>query len=661
VACCLWRLKRVGEAVRLLSASLPGQEAARFHKASSGFDRALAARHVSPQVLLALGWAQLGKPERALAHAEASLARALLDDLLPGGKDASLEELGRRLKYLDGRLLPLLGRAKLSPQEEKGRDALLAEHRALRSRLSRLAAASSARQLVAVADIQKQLSTDAALVLWLDVPELGEHRACVLRHKGKPAWLALPGSGKDGAWTAKDRTLPADLYRLLRQPEADSDRERRRFSEALRRQRLGPLRAYLGAKDGLPAVRHLLVVPTGWAALVPLEVLSADYRISYVPSGSVYARLRKQHRRLEGKSLLALGDPTFAIPKAPAPPKEGVLLRYVHPAGSAARAGLKSGDVLLKVGDRRIASIDDLRKALAGVRPPLRVVYWREGKEAGSKLLGGSLGVRVDGRPAPEAVRAWREDGSALLRGPELKALPGTRPEVLALARRVPGATTLLGSEASQQRLDALAAGKLKSYRLIHLATHGTVDWEQPERSRLFLARDKLPDPLERARQNKTVYTGELTVQAIRKGWKLDADLVVLSACQTGLGKETGGDGMLGFAQAFLARGARYVVLSRWQVDDAATALLMLRFYETLLGKRPMGRAAALKEARSWLRKLSRKQAEMLAGALALSKLASTRGKVGPLPKGKGKVPAGERPYEHPYYWASLVLIGDPD
>src|SRR5207247_1857629 len=75
----------------------------------------------------------------------------------------------------------------------------------------------------------------------------------------------------------------------------------------------------------------------------------------------------------------------------------------------------------------------------------------------------------------------------------------------------------------------------------------------------------------------------------------IDADLVVLSACETGLGKDAGGDGLLGFAQAFLSAGARSVVLSRWQVDDVATALLMVRFYQNLLGKReglkkPLGR-----------------------------------------------------------------------
>jgi CHAT domain-containing protein len=322
----------------------------------------------------------------------------------------------------------------------------------------------------------------------------------------------------------------------------------------------------------------------------------------------------------------------------------------------------------LEVGGKAIASVDELKKALAGGRPPLRVAYWREGKRGKAELKGGALGVRVDLRRAPEAVRAWQADDSELLRGPELKALPGTRQEVLALAKKVPGSTVLLGSEASQQRLDELAAsGKLMGFRLVHLATHGTVDWEQPQRSRLLLARDKLPDgreQAERARRGQPLYTGELTVQSIRdpkRGWKLDADLVVLSACQTGLGKQAGGDGMLGFAQTFLARGARCVVLSRWQVDDAATALLMLRFYENLLGKKPRGRAAALEEARSWLRKLSRKEAEKWAGALAADKLASTRGTVGPLPGGKAKVPFGERPYEHPFFWASFVLIGDPD
>jgi CHAT domain-containing protein len=151
-------------------------------------------------------------------------------------------------------------------------------------------------------------------------------------------------------------------------------------------------------------------------------------------------------------------------------------------------------------------------------------------------------------------------------------------------------------------------------------------------------------------------------VARIRAHWKLDADLVVLSACQTALGRDTQGDGLLGFAHAFLSRGARSVVLSRWKVDDTATALLMTRFYENLLARQPLGRAAALDEARAWLRKLSRKQAEGLAAALQAGKLSSTRGKAVDLPpREQPSLPAGERPYEHPYFWASFTLVGDHD
>jgi CHAT domain-containing protein len=163
-------------------------------------------------------------------------------------------------------------------------------------------------------------------------------------------------------------------------------------------------------------------------------------------------------------------------------------------------------------------------------------------------------------------------------------------------------------------------AGKLKSYRLLHLATHGVVDWQTPARSRLLLARSALPEAKD-VPMGQIGSTGELTVGDIRQHWKLDADLVVLSACQTALGRDSSGDGLLGFAQAFLQCGARCVVLSRWEAEDTATALLMLRFYENLLGKRAdlshsLDRAAALEEAKHWLRELSRRDAERLAAGL---------------------------------------------
>jgi CHAT domain-containing protein len=231
------------------------------------------------------------------------------------------------------------------------------------------------------------------------------------------------------------------------------------------------------------------------------------------------------------------------------------------------------------------------------------------------------------------------------------QALPGTRFEVEALRQLVsPGRTTLLlGRLASEEQLDRInRAGALARFRLLHLATHGTVDEERPGRSALLLGRDRL------------------TAQTVLGSWRLDADLVVLSACQTGLGKDAGGNGLVGFAHAFLAKGARSVVLSRWKVDDTATALLMVRFYENLLGRRKgvkaMGRAAALAEAKDWLRTLPREEANRCAASLAGGVLRGTEGEAKPLVKGKpAKLPEGERPFAHPYFWAAFVLVGDPD
>jgi CHAT domain-containing protein/Tfp pilus assembly protein PilF len=575
--CCIWvamnawKQARQREAVLLLQASLPGHEAARFQRATSGFDRAIAARHFSPHALLALGLAHLGQPGNAFRHAEANLSRGLLDDVHPAttpDEARQVSDLNARRETLDRQLLSAFRQTDLSAEQEEMRDGLMRERRRILSRLVHIAAHISSRQVFPVGEIQKQLPRDGALVLWLDIDSLGEHRACILRTTGEPFWVRLPGSSEDSSWTAQDQALAGNLYNLLKKPDTNAN-ERDRECNALRKQRLDPLRPYLAAANDLPAVRRLLVVPTGWAGAVPLETLGTEHVISYVPSGSVHARLARDHRTVAASSLLALGDPLFA------------------PAGG---------------------------------------------------------------------------------RGPG--ALPGTRWEVQALARLVPKTTTLLGSGASEQRLHEMARkDQLKAYRLIHLATHALVDWQTPGHSRLLLARDRLVDSVKQVEIGQKVFTGELTVDAIRADWKLDADLVVLSACKTAVGKDGRGDGPLGFAQAFLQRGARSVVLSRWEADDTATALLMLRFYENVLGKRaglktPLARAEALAEAKKWLRELTRKETLHLVAALGTGKLSSTaRGSIVDLDLDptRVKVPGGERPYAHPFFWAAFTLIGDPD
>jgi CHAT domain-containing protein len=186
----------------------------------------------------------------------------------------------------------------------------------------------------------------------------------------------------------------------------------------------------------------------------------------------------------------------------------------------------------------------------------------------------------------------------------------------------------------------------------------------------LILSQDQLPEtPLPRA--GEPFLNGQLSAHEVSDFWTLRTDLVTLSACETALGRPGGGDGLLGFAQAMLTAGSRAVCLSLWKVDDTATALLMTRFYENLLGKRPdlerpMPKAAALAEAKNWLRNLSGEEALKLAAAATHGVVRGERAKGHrlnlALPRQDAQPPASKesRPFAHPRYWSAFILIGDP-
>jgi CHAT domain-containing protein len=258
------------------------------------------------------------------------------------------------------------------------------------------------------------------------------------------------------------------------------------------------------------------------------------------------------------------------------------------------------------------------------------------------------------------------------LRGGHWNELPGTRAEVdqIAALFRPEVVTRLVDSDASEQSLDRLRRPTLNRFRYLHFATHGAGNDVQAFESALVLAQDTLPpDPLPRA--GEPFINGQLSAREVLDFWKLDADLVTLSACETAVGKDGGGDGMLGFAQAFLTAGARSVCLSLWKVDDTATALLMTRFYQNLLGKRPglekpLPKAVALHEAKQWLRSLSRGEAEKLTAALTQGVSRGDRGKgeklnlVVPSANPAQPEPAESKPFADPRYWAAFILIGDP-
>ncbi len=146
--------------------------------------------------------------------------------------------------------------------------------------------------------------------------------------------------------------------------------------------------------------------------------------------------------------------------------------------------------------------------------------------------------------------------------------------------------------------LGLATSAELSQYRIIHFAAHGLINNTHPELSGVVLS---LVD------QQGQLQNGFLRLYDIYN-LKLEADLVVLSACQTALGKEVRGEGMVGLTRGFMYAGARRVVASIWQVDDRATAELMRRFYQAMLGE-GLPAAAALRAAQTSMGREKRWQA----------------------------------------------------
>lgn len=215
---------------------------------------------------------------------------------------------------------------------------------------------------------------------------------------------------------------------------------------------------------------------------------------------------------------------------------------------------------------------------------------------------------RLDERPAAVAISpaSFLSHGGSFER---VERLPYSGEEAAALLGMVPSDQRLDGIGFSAN-LDLLTSGRLAPYRILHLATHGWLDTEHPERSGLLLS---LFDERGQPRP------GLLTAQQIRS-LRLPAELVVLSACRTALGREARGEGLLNLTRGFMVAGARQVVVSLWSVDDRATTELMKAFYREMLDHH-LPPATALRRAQLALLEQER--------------------------------------FHAPFYWAAFVLQGD--
>ncbi|MEP1032740.1 CHAT domain-containing protein [Ekhidna sp.] len=188
-----------------------------------------------------------------------------------------------------------------------------------------------------------------------------------------------------------------------------------------------------------------------------------------------------------------------------------------------------------------------------------------------------------------------------------MNSLPGSEKEINEIRYLFMGSNcdtkVQSGNDASESNFKNESLGK---YRYVHFATHGLVNESEPALSRIFLKPD--------ATEDGSLYTGEIY------NLNIDADLVTLSACETGLGKVAKGEGIVGLSRALQYAGANNIIVSLWQVADASTAQMMIEFYKYNLNNEHHGYNAALRQAK-------------------LSLLNSEE-------------------YARPYYWAPFILVG---
>ena len=169
--------------------------------------------------------------------------------------------------------------------------------------------------------------------------------------------------------------------------------------------------------------------------------------------------------------------------------------------------------------------------------------------------------------------------------GKSLRRLHGTRWEGQQIASLLPDNERLLALDFGASRALALNP-KLRQYRIIHFATHALINDTDPAASKVVLSQ---------VDEQGGQQDGSLTLHDIQQ-LRLRADMVVLSACRTGLGSDIRGEGMRGLAGGFMHAGVPRIVVSQWPVNDKVTAEFMVRFYRLMLSGRAMSAAAALRE-----------------------------------------------------------------
>lgn len=518
-----------------------------------------------------------GHAAAAWQISERGRARSLLETLTEAradirqGVDANLlaeeRKLTERIRVKEQERTKLIGNPQTAKQTEalaKEIGGLLGEYQDLQGRIRAVSpryAALTQPHPVTAAEIQTQhLDGDTVLLEFA----LGKNQSWM--------WAVTPGAVISFELPPRQEieTAARKFYGTLtaRQPRSNesSDQYRARAAEAdatfqreasaLSRMLLGPIAPKLnfewkgkrllivasGALDYLPFAALPMPATEGQAASGYYPLL-ADHEVVNLPSASVLAVMRRESagRQKAAKTLAILADPVF----------EANDPRVMMAAKKRESIG------------KLVASV---RSAENTSTPFAIEPNWMRPVRSFNSL-------------------AWR-DG--------LSRLPFSREEAAGMATFVPPSSLLKATDFKANHALAMG-GELSRYRIVHFATHGLLNSEHPELSGLVLS---LVD------ENGQPQDGFLRLHEIYN-LQTPADVVVLSACQTALGKEIKGEGLIGLTRGFMYAGAERVVASLWQVDDLATAKLMERFYRGML-KEGMRPAAALRAAQLEIAKQKR-------------------------------------------------------
>ncbi len=391
--------------------------------------------------------------------------------------------------------------------------------------------------------------------------------------------------------TARNRASGPRRRELIAQADAQFQVEARKLSRML----LSPVAAKLAGK-------RLLIVPEGSLQFIPLAALPSpetegqsggatwgrrdgeterqsdrgtERRRDRGDGGNARSRFSSSLRRSVALSprpsfspsprLLVSPSPHLSLPPSPRSRDSYVPLIADHEVVVAPSASALAA-IARQTAMRRRAE----RSVIVFADPVFSVADERVGRVARQKAMASQAGeIRRDGSSPAGALT-------------NLSRLSATDWEARRIASLAKDSKIVRNFAASRE---AALDPALGAYRFIHFATHAVIDSENPDLSAIALSQvDERGRPL----------NGLLSISDIHR-LKLSADLVVLSACRTGLGMNAPGEGLLSLTRGFLSSGAARVIVTLWSVEDQATAEMMSRFYRRVLGPQAMTPAAALR------------------------------------------------------------------